>query len=117
MQILTEFCEYPSNTSTSVLTFDYMQNLQLSIISLPEAFYLRQLTVNVFGINCFGKQQDRIYVSCNNYGGLNRNHTVKGYLWLWPRPTVLDQINESIFAATRTFFFTDDRNNIEYTAL
>lgn len=38
-----------------------MQNLQLPVIPIQETFYLRQLTVNVFGINNLGKNKARFY--------------------------------------------------------
>lgn len=40
-----------SDSSVGVITMDYMQNLHLPNIPVQEAFYLRQLTVNVFGIH------------------------------------------------------------------
>lgn len=62
LKTLTELCANSSNTDTAVITFDYMQNLQLPVVPVQETFYLRQLTVNIFGINYVGKQEATFYV-------------------------------------------------------
>lgn len=62
LKLLTEASQNSTNNDTVVITFDYMQNLQLPLIPVQESFYLRQLTVNVFGINSVGKQQAKFYV-------------------------------------------------------
>jgi len=47
---------------TSVLCFDYMQNLPLPNIPLQEIFYMRQLWVNVFSIHDLKINKSKMYM-------------------------------------------------------
>ncbi|KAJ8872309.1 hypothetical protein PR048_025913, partial [Dryococelus australis] len=115
--------------------FDYMQNIQLPQVPVQETFYLRHLTVSVFGIHNITNDTTKIYIYhegiakrgtneiteihlySDNGSGKNKNHSLsrlllamiitQQYIKRHDRFLSVHGLTELIIASSNTHKFTD----------
>lgn len=95
--LMTEISQQ-SDDSVAVIAMDYMQNLHIPNIPVQEAFYLRQLTVNVFGIHNLKNNSAKFFVYHEGNGTKGPNEVCS---------FVMQYITDKLKSARRLHIFSD----------